>query len=207
MQTGGCYASIRRVKFIKILRRGQKQQLGGAMRIASALFLSVISLLWPIDVFADTGDLQIMEYACARRIADRMPVGIISCSDFFLPGPAYLWTKLRGDAVSLQRLKTGETLRIQHKWTRETGFEFKVETKQATEEDFPAGGVPPSLIEALGTEFETRGFFDWRTWTSKEKLGVHTYSIEVQDKNFKPIKCVTDINLPCPIKLNIGEAR
>lgn len=144
--------------------------------------------LSPVCARAEPVALEILDYSCARAIADRMPVETIDCSTFELPGPVYLWVRLRGGADALAMLERGDDIVIRHKWIRYVGPNPLIETTEA-EEDIPAGSIDAALLTKLRREVESRGYFDWRTWTYKKRVRPTLYQVNVLDPAFAAIPC------------------
>jgi hypothetical protein len=142
----------------------------------------------PTLAAADPVDLSVADYACARQIIDRMPASPVDCMAFNLPGPVYLWVRLRGGPNALESLEAGNEIVIRHKWVRYVGPSLQVETIEA-EEDIPVGAIDPQLLVRLRNEVDMRGYFDWRTWSSKNRLRRTRYSVEVLNQSFAEIPC------------------
>jgi hypothetical protein len=117
-----------------------------------------------------------------------MPARTIDCATFDLPGPVYLWVRLRGGADALAMLERGEDIVIRHKWIRYVGPNPLIETVEA-EEEIPAGSIDPAFLTKLRREVESRGYFDWRTWTYKQRVLPTRYSVKVIDRAFLAIPC------------------
>lgn len=156
------------------------------MLLRLALLLGLLPV--PTLARADPPDLWVADYACAREISDRNPVSIVKCASFDLPGPAYLWVQLRGNATALKWLENGRDIVVLHKWVRFVGPNPEVETIEA-EEEIPAGTINAAVLNRLRNEVAARGYFDWRTWTSKSGLRQTRYSVDILNEGFGELPC------------------
>jgi hypothetical protein len=154
---------------------------------------------------SQAASIEVMEYACARQIVDRQPVNIVSCKSFRLPSPAYVWVRLKGDATALADLEAGRPIIIRHKWLRFAGPNPDVDTVTA-DEDLSAGQIDPSYFARLRQEVQARGYFDWRTWTQKERLRSTAYTVEILDQSLQPIPCSPGAaQADCSVSVIVGR--
>ncbi len=100
--------------------------------------------------------------------------------------PLYLWVKLRGSAEAFEVLKTKRKLSVIHRWEYNY-FGWKTERI-----DISIGRDQPlddETIQKLGYEIEAQGYFEWRTWSRKENLSAHSYTVTIVDGFDEPFAC------------------
>lgn len=160
----------------------------------------------PATALAQSVELKVVDYACARQIVDRMPVEEIDCGTFDLPGPVYVWVRLRGGPAALGLLESGSGIVIRHKWLRFVGPNPDIETIDADEE-IRAGTIDATLLSRLRQEVNTRGYFDWRTWSYKRNVRKSRYAVLVLDRAYLTIPCDGSAggSSECSLKLTVRE--
>ena len=115
--------------------------------------------------------------------------------------PLGVWTRLRGDAEGIKRLKRG-TFKLFHVWKQVCG-----ELSNIAEEEppFDVNGKKswPSVAKDLDKEVKARGWFDWRTVSRPDYLVGCSYEITVTDELGEPMPCGS---LPdgCHVKFEVG---
>ncbi len=116
--------------------------------------------------------------------------------------PLYFWTRLTGKGDAIERLRTEGKLPIRHCWTSSVAGVRLVEPDSATpveaiKLDIDRNGA---LVGALQRELDTRGFFDWRTWSGKRHLHAGLWSVAVQYADGTPVLCA---GKPCQYTIEL----
>jgi len=100
--------------------------------------------------------------------------------------PLFLWIKVRGEQKAFDSLKKKRSLTIEHKWT------YNYLGWHTDRIDVSIGRNPPiddDTLEKLAQELEVNGYFDWRTWSKKERLVPGEYSVICVDGFDQPLSC------------------
>lgn len=112
--------------------------------------------------------------------------------------PLFLWIKVRGRQEAFDRLKQKGRLTIQHKWTyNNLGW-------QTDRIDVSIGRDPvidDMTLMKLEQELAAKGYFDWRTWSKKERLVPGEYSVTCVDGFDQPLRCSQDESCQMSIQL------
>lgn len=100
-----------------------------------------------------------------------------------------LWMQVKGTQGALSRLASEGKLPLRHKWFRGTivGFQAEGVAKPTDEIEIPA--ARRGVIDRLSSEVRTLGYFNWRTWSSKEKLSRGHWRVKVVYADNTPVLC------------------
>ena len=151
----------------------------------------------------DKDQLYVAEFAWTNRItADR---GIEQQFTETAPvAPITLWTRMVGSAKALDLLRTQNRLPIWHQWYVSCGAEvdFTGASRPTDEVDLRIEG--PAIMDALAQEVRSRDFFDWRTWSRKERVTGCRYTVRIVDNQADPIYC-EKLDGACEITITLGN--
>lgn len=100
-----------------------------------------------------------------------------------------LWMHLKGTQEALSKLASEGKLPLRHKWFRGTitGFHAEGVAKPTDEIEIPA--AKRGVMNKLSNEVRTLGYFNWRTWSSKEKLARGHWRVKVVYADNTPVLC------------------
>ncbi len=106
--------------------------------------------------------------------------------------PLYLWMKIKGSSWALQSLQKAGKLPIYHQWFRYSIIGATAEgiTQMIDNIKIPAG--KHELVDKLETEIDSRGFFDWRTWSMKENIRQGKWVVKVVYADGTDVLCEGD---------------
>ena len=84
--------------------------------------------------------------------------------------PIVFWTKVHATKEALEFLREDGRLPIWHKWFVACGATVRFDVSRDPIDAIDLGGIPGEVVEQLQTEVDSRGYFDWRTWSRKERV-------------------------------------
>ena len=147
--------------------------------------LYVAEFAWTNRVTAERGIEQ--------RFTDTAPVA-----------PITLWTRMVGSAKALDMLREQNRLPIWHQWYVSCGAEidFTGASRPTDEVDLRIEGT--AIMDALAQEVRAREFFDWRTWSKKERVSGCRYTVRIVDNRADPIYC-EKLGGACEISISLGN--
>lgn len=100
-----------------------------------------------------------------------------------------LWMEVQGSSAAMDKLAAEGKLPIRHKWFRETIARVEAEgvTQMTDQIDIPV--AERSLLPKLRHELQSRGHFDWRTWSYKDNTRPGTWRVRVVYADNSPVLC------------------
>jgi hypothetical protein len=100
-----------------------------------------------------------------------------------------LWMEVQGSSAAMEKLAADGKLPIRHKWFRETIARVEAEgvTQMTDQIDIPV--AERSLLPKLRHELQSRGHFDWRTWSYKDNTRPGTWRVRVVYADNSPVLC------------------
>lgn len=119
-------------------------------------------------------------------------------------GSLYLWMRIKAHQGALDRLASEGKLPIRHQWYRESLLGVLPEGSAETEmiDDIAIPAARKSLAHSLQSEINQRGFFDWRTWSVKQKIKRGTWQVRVVYADYSPVLCGEE-HKPCEYLINV----
>lgn len=115
-----------------------------------------------------------------------------------------LWMHVKGTQGALSRLAPEGKLPLRHKWFRGTitGFHSEGVAKPTDEIEIPA--AKRGVMDKLSNEVRTLGYFNWRTWSSKEKLSRGHWRVKVVYADNTPVLCSASSGWkPCEYEIEV----
>lgn len=128
---------------------------------------------------------------------NREPVRVYQNGTIFKGSRLYLWMKVKGDQEALDLLRKGKKIGIIQKWkyqyygTQTDPIDVSIGTKKLSTE----------VINKLQQEINQRGYFDWRTWGTKDNLKAEKYTVEFVDDFYDPLNCAQSLSCTMSIKI------
>ena len=100
-----------------------------------------------------------------------------------------LWMEIQGSSAAMDKLAADGKLPIRHKWFRETIARVEAEgvTQMTDQIDIPV--AQRSLLPKLRHELQSRGYFDWRTWSYKDHARPGMWRVRVVYADNSPVLC------------------
>lgn len=144
------------------------------------------------------GDYHVVvDWARTKGIAARCPTGRLD-SDVEHGTKVFVWMRSAGNAAALERLITERRLPLRHVWTWRSGSTWRVvDTVEVT-----GAGITDEDIKGLKLEASNRGFYDWRTYSSKENLRRGRWKVTIIDRLGQRVEC-HDTQTDCEIRLRV----
>lgn len=129
----------------------------------------------------------------AREYQEQAPVGSL-----------YLWMRIKAHQGALDRLVSEGKLPIRHQWYRESLLGVLSEGSAEMEmiDDIAIPAARKILARSLQTEINRRGFFDWHTWSVKQKIKSGTWQVRVVYADNSPVLCGEE-HKPCEYLINV----
>ena len=151
----------------------------------------------------DKDQLYVAEFAWTNRITDDRSFEK-QFEDTAPVAPITLWTRMVGSVEALDLLRAQNRLPIWHQWYVSCGAEvdFTGAAQPIDEVDLRIEGA--AILDALAQEERARKFFDWRTWSRKERVTGCRYTVRVVDNQADPIYCET-LGRACEISISLGD--
>lgn len=157
-------------------------------------FHTIIILLFSLFMLSESVQAQTKTLLTVAEIVwtdgvtdDKDPLNIYANdSTVSVAKPLFLWIRVRGEQEAFDRLKQKRSLTIEHKWT------YNYLGWHTDRIDVSIGRNPPiddGILEKLAQELEVNGYFDWRTWSKKERLVPGAYSAVCVDGFDQPLRC------------------
>jgi hypothetical protein len=123
--------------------------------------------------------LQVVEMAWTDGISEsKDPLTIYNKGTAPAGKPLYLWIRVHGEQKALEKLKAKKKLTIIHKWQYNYLGWYTREIDVSIGRDQP---LDDALLAKLRLELDTKGYFDWRTWSQKESFASNLYSVTIVD--------------------------
>ncbi|BBL70027.1 DUF2914 domain-containing protein [Methylogaea oryzae] len=101
----------------------------------------------------------------------------------------FLWMQVKGSAAALDKLAAEGKLPIRHKWFRETISRVRPEGVTAMTDQIDVPVAHRELLPGLRRELRDQGYFDWRTWSSKDNLLPGVWRVRVVYADNAPVLC------------------
>lgn len=97
------------------------------------------------------------------------------------------WTRIDGSSAALKKMRTEGRLPIRHRWSYLVGRRAGVDSATVENEE-PLEVGRSEVFDGLDLEVSERGFFDWRTWSTKT-IWPGIWTVEVVDNQGDPLPC------------------
>lgn len=123
-------------------------------------------------------------------------------------GPLTLWVRLHGTETALRRLEQGG-LPLRHVWMRKAPGGLSSDTAPVVIDEITLDIAGQDTMKArLRREVEQRGFFDWRTWSTKENLLPGRWYVRLLYADHSPVACIDNgrVIKDCLISFTVGTA-
>jgi hypothetical protein len=114
--------------------------------------------------------------------------------------PLYLWTRLKGTGAALAELRAKGKLPIRHQWTSSTGTLRIPSAVEVPTDAITLDVGRPESFDPLQLEVTSRGFFDWRTWSMKQRAFRGLWVVSVVYANGEPVTCD---GIPCRYSIRV----
>ena len=128
-----------------------------------------------------------------RKYVDRGPTA-----------PIVFWTKVHATKEALDFLREDGRLPIWHKWFVSCGATVRFDGSSDPIDAIDLGTIPGDMFDQLQTEIDNRGYFDWRTWSRKERVSSCFYTIKVVDNKDSILYC-EEIRDDCELTIKLGD--
>lgn len=115
-----------------------------------------------------------------------------------------LWMHVKGTEEALSKLASEGKLPLRHRWFRGTitGIHAEGVAKPTDEIEIPA--AKHGVMDKLRNEVRTLGYFNWRTWSSKEKLARGHWRVRVIYADNTPVLCGASSSWkPCEYEVEV----
>lgn len=147
--------------------------------------------------------LYVAEFAWTNRVTAERDIEQ-RFTDTAPVAPIMLWTRMVGSAKALDLLREQNRLPIWHQWYVSCGAEvdFTGAARPIDEVDLRIEGT--AILDALAQEVRSREFFDWRTWSKKERVTGCRYTVRIVDNRADPIYC-EKLDGACEISISLGN--
>lgn len=118
--------------------------------------------------------------------------------------PIVFWTRVQAERDMLDTFKKQGRFPIWHKWYVNCGATFRFD-RALDPTDVVDLGVPiDRLLHQVESEVNSRGYFDWRTWSRKERVSSCQYTVRVVDNSNTILYC-KEIEKDCELTIKLGE--
>ena len=119
--------------------------------------------------------------------------------------PIVFWTKVQATKEALDSLRKDGRLPIWHKWFVNCGATFRFDVSKDPIDVIDLGSIPrETAVQQLQIEVDNRGYFDWRTWSRKERVSSCWYTIKVVDNKDSILYC-EEIKDDCELTIKLGN--
>ena len=119
--------------------------------------------------------------------------------------PIVFWTKVHGTRNAMESLRRENRLPIWHKWFVNCGSTYRFDRSIDPIDAIDLGDISTgSIVQELQIELDNRGYFDWRTWSKKERVSSCSYTVRVVDNRDSPLYC-QEVNGDCEITIRLGN--
>lgn len=117
--------------------------------------------------------------------------------------PIILWTRVRATPEAMDDLRGEGRLPIWHKWFVSCGSTDMFDGTTRPTDAIDLSISREAVLLKLQTEVDSRGFFDWRTWSKKNRVSSCWYTIRIVDNRNRAVYC-EELEADCvlTIKLN-----
>lgn len=141
--------------------------------------------------------IEIAEAVWTREVdpATRKPSASLQSSP--ARTPLTLWMRIKGYPEAIHQLEHAGKLPIKHRWFRESFSGVTAEGITEMTDSITLSAGKKELLAGLRHETEQRGFFDWRTWSTKSNTGKGRWSIAVVYADNTPVLCGEETRKPC----------
>lgn len=103
--------------------------------------------------------------------------------------PLYFWTRVKGHAEALERLRTEGKLPIRHEWLKLLGPEWIYDNTGEPLDAIALSVGRDDQLAQLQLELQNRSFFDWRTWSKKDNITRGWWRVSVKYANGEDVLC------------------
>ena len=118
--------------------------------------------------------------------------------------PIVFWTKVQATKEALEFLRKDGRLPIWHQWFVSCGATVRFDGARDPIDVIDLGSIPGDIIDQLQIEIDNRGYFDWRTWSRKERVSSCSYTIKVVDNKNSILYC-EEIRDDCELTIKLGD--
>lgn len=141
--------------------------------------------------------IEIAEAVWTREVdpATRKPSASLQSS--LARTPLTLWMRIKGYPEAIRQLEHAGKLPIKHRWFRESFSGVTAEGITEMTDSITLSAGKKELLAGLRHETEQRGFFDWRTWSTKSNTGKGRWSVAVVYADNTPVLCGEETRKPC----------
>lgn len=130
----------------------------------------------------------------------RQPAEVLEASS--PRSPLVLWMRIRGTDIALDRLAAEGKLPLKHKWSKESLNGIHAEGIVQTD-SITLNAGSRELLQSLRREVRARGYFDWRTWSSKASPGRGVWRVDVVYADNTPVLCGDAERKPCRFSIAV----
>ncbi|CAK8720829.1 hypothetical protein GMJAKD_10120 [Candidatus Electrothrix aarhusensis] len=154
--------------------------------LKAAPLVEIIDIKWCSSI-ATSEDLE----------KNKEPVGLHENGSIFSGPKLYLWMKVKGGQKALDQLRQGRRVDIIQRWkyqyygAQTDPIDVSIEGKKLNED----------IISKLQQEINQRGYFDWRTWGTKDNLKAAEYNVDVVNAFYSPLDCARLLSCAMNIRL------
>jgi hypothetical protein len=138
---------------------------------------------------AAEGDVRVAEYAWTSSVRGRDYTNRFEDSSAAPVAQIFFWTRLEGSNAALEALRRDGKLPIRHQWRRYVGTIPDFDNATPLDE-MPLDVGRQDVIHGLELELLGRGFFDWRTWSTKHVVRPGFYTVRVLYADGGPVPCL-----------------
>lgn len=93
------------------------------------------------------------------------------------------WMHVKGTQEALSKLAYEGKLPLRHRWFRGTITGFHAEGIATPTDEIEIPAAKRGVMDKLSNEVRTLGYFNWRTWSSKEKLARGHWRVRVAESH------------------------
>lgn len=152
-----------------------------------------------------TDEVVAVDAVWTSRVVDREPTDRLKSPAPL--APLTLWTRISGTPQALQRLERGG-LPLRHVWMRQVGGELSTDTDVVVDDIALDVAGLDALRARLRQEVTKRGYFDWRTWSTKAHLTPGMWRVRLLYADRSPVPCRQGdrVIADCWIRITVGDA-
>jgi len=166
---------------------------------AFLLSLMAVSLL-PFEAFPQEPLIELKEYVFTNGVYEKGEKKRQFKKKYFDEAPRmkpfYFWMRVAGKEEALKELRKAGKLPIKHLWLLVVGRRYLSPGKAAAQvnefriiDSIPLDASKRERLRELGVELEKRHFFDWRTWSFKNRIYPGLWAVRIVYADGKPILC------------------
>lgn len=160
------------------------------------------SLGKPVAAGHGIGMIEIDQAIWTQKVDEstRQPAGVLETSS--PRSPLVIWMRIRGADIALDRLAADGKLPLKHKWSKESHDGIHAEGIAQTD-SITLNAGSRDLLQSLRREVQARGYFDWRTWSSKASPGRGVWRVDVVYADNTPVMCGDVMRKPCRFSITV----